>query len=207
MENIEPRAILINTHIGKDCWIGRNSRVCYSKIGDYSYISSHSYVFSTLIGKFTSISWNVSINPAAHDIQRFTQHPILVSKKYRMLPGDKPFYNHYKEVSIGNDVWIGCNCLIGGGVTIGNGAIIGAGSRITKDVEPYTVMIGNNQFLKYRFPKDIIKAMIELNWWDFETDFIKENIDILASNPTIKKIEELKNKYQDYKRLTNSKTT
>lgn len=48
-----------------------------------------------------------------------------------------------KDVIIENDVWIGSNVTILSGVTIGEGSIISAGSVITKDVSPYTVIVGS----------------------------------------------------------------
>jgi acetyltransferase-like isoleucine patch superfamily enzyme len=38
---------------------------------------------------------------------------------------------------------IGSGAVILCGVTIGEGALVGAGSVVTKDVEPYTVVVGN----------------------------------------------------------------
>ncbi len=38
---------------------------------------------------------------------------------------------------------IGSNATILCGVTIGDGAIVGAGSVVTKDVPPYTIVVGN----------------------------------------------------------------
>lgn len=38
---------------------------------------------------------------------------------------------------------IGSNATILCGVTIGEGAIVGAGSVVTRDVEPYTIVVGN----------------------------------------------------------------
>jgi acetyltransferase-like isoleucine patch superfamily enzyme len=48
-----------------------------------------------------------------------------------------------KKILIEDDVWIGFNSIILKGVKIGRGAIIGAGSVVTKDVEPWTVNVGN----------------------------------------------------------------
>ena len=48
-----------------------------------------------------------------------------------------------KEIIIEDDVWIGFNSIILKGVKIGRGAIIGAGSIVTKDVEPWTLNVGN----------------------------------------------------------------
>ena len=47
-----------------------------------------------------------------------------------------------KEVSIGNDVWIGMRSIIMPGVTIGNGVVIGAGAVVTKDIPDYAVVGG-----------------------------------------------------------------
>lgn len=46
-------------------------------------------------------------------------------------------------VKIGNDCWIGAGAIILNGLTIGEGAVVGAGAVVTKDVEPYTIVVGN----------------------------------------------------------------
>ena len=47
-----------------------------------------------------------------------------------------------KDITIGDNVWIGAKATILGGVTIGAGSIIAAGSVVTKDVEPFSVVAG-----------------------------------------------------------------
>lgn len=47
------------------------------------------------------------------------------------------------EVKIGEQVLIGTNATILEGRRIGDGSIVGAGAVVTKDVEPYTVVVGN----------------------------------------------------------------
>lgn len=46
-------------------------------------------------------------------------------------------------VTIGNDVWIAADVCVLPGVTIGNGAVVGAGSIVTRDVPPYSLVVGN----------------------------------------------------------------
>lgn len=48
-----------------------------------------------------------------------------------------------KNISIGNNVWIGANSLVVAGVTIHDGAIVAAGSVVTKDV-PENVIVGGS---------------------------------------------------------------
>lgn len=51
-------------------------------------------------------------------------------------------YTEKKQVTIGDDVWIGRRAIIMPGVTVGTGSIIGAGAVVTKDVPPYSVVAG-----------------------------------------------------------------
>ncbi len=48
-----------------------------------------------------------------------------------------------KQVTIGEDVWVGGNVVICPGVTIGNRSIIGAGSVVTKNIPPDVFAAGN----------------------------------------------------------------
>lgn len=56
-----------------------------------------------------------------------------------------------KDVTIGDDVWIGANSVVVAGVTIGNGALIAAGSVVTKDIPEYAIAGGvPAKVLRYR---------------------------------------------------------
>lgn len=46
-------------------------------------------------------------------------------------------------VRIGRGSWVGMGVCILSGVQIGEGSVIGAGSVVTRDLEPYTVAVGN----------------------------------------------------------------
>ena len=102
------------------------------------------------------------------------------------------FFNDFKnlpfptakklDVTIGNDVWIGTNSTILSGVNIGDGAIIGASSVVTKDVPPYSVFAGNPaKLVRMRFEPEIIQKLLEIKWWDWEPQRIKENMPLLLS--------------------------
>ena len=51
--------------------------------------------------------------------------------------------NEFKPTLIKKGASIGANATIICGVTIGEYAMIGAGSVVTKDVEPYALLVGN----------------------------------------------------------------
>ena len=46
------------------------------------------------------------------------------------------------KIVIGDDVWIGAGAIVLPNITIGEGAIVGAGAVVTKDVPPYSVVVG-----------------------------------------------------------------
>lgn len=48
----------------------------------------------------------------------------------------------YGKVTIGDDVWIGAGAVILPGVSVGDHAVIGAGAVVTRDVEPWLVVVG-----------------------------------------------------------------
>lgn len=79
-------------------------------------------------------------------------------------------------MTIGNDVWLGRDVTIISGTTIGNGSVIAANSHVVKDIEPYSIYGGNPaKFIRYRFSKEIIEMLLELQWWNYD-DFIIEKI-------------------------------
>ncbi len=60
----------------------------------------------------------------------------------------------FEKISIGEDCWIGNCALIM--ANIGDKCIVGAGSVVTKDVPPYSVVVGNPaRIVKSRLPVEI----------------------------------------------------
>lgn len=65
--------------------------------------------------------------------------------------------NHYRDVIVEEDVWIGINVTLLSGAHIGRGAIIGAGAVVRGEVPPYAVVIGNPaQVIKFKWSIDDI---------------------------------------------------
>ncbi|MBP5432985.1 CatB-related O-acetyltransferase [Ruminococcus sp.] len=147
-----------------------------SVIGSYSYIQKNSSVWHTTIGKFCSISWNVSIGGGEHDFHKVTAHSMLYAIPYGFI--DEPLYERFSEkCEVGNDVWIAAGASILRGVTIGDGAVIGAGAVVTKDVEPYSIVAGvAAKKIGQRCCDNLIEEMLKIRWWDWPEEVIKQNI-------------------------------
>lgn len=136
---------------------------CY--IGEGTYVGHRSKLSFAKIGKFCSIGQDVRIVVGHHPLtQEVSSHPAFYSTREQagFTFARESRYDEFTYVDtenrycviIGNDVWIGSNAIILEGVKIGDGAAIGAGSLITKDVEPFSVYVGNPQrMIKYRFEK------------------------------------------------------
>lgn len=69
-------------------------------------------------------------------------HAMILGRFYREIKDDEKPEGLDKDVIVESDVWIGRNVTLLGGVTIGRGATIGAGAVVTKNVPPYTVVVG-----------------------------------------------------------------
>lgn len=166
--------------------IQRNAFIYSSSFGIYSYTGKNLTIWHAEVGSFCSISWNVGIGGANHDYRKVTTHAFLYSPYMGLMSEDDIGYDRFAEpCRIGNDVWIGANVIICRNVTIGDGAVIGAGSVVTHDVEPYTIVAGvPARLLKKRFDDKTIERLLNILWWKFDEQIIKDNFKLFNSEPT-----------------------
>lgn len=75
---------------------------------------------------------------------------VAIAQRVTLVTGSSPSFSHlhqvYKsfggKIVIEDDAWIGTGAIILPNVTVGRGAVVGAGAVVTKDVPPYTVVVG-----------------------------------------------------------------
>jgi acetyltransferase-like isoleucine patch superfamily enzyme len=165
-----------------------------SLVGRYTYINKYCLIDKNTksIGRFCSIAYNVKIGLGSHPSDWVSSHPFAYDPKYSFVKEGRMFDDSNKETIIGNDVWIGANATILAGVRVGDGAIVGANSLVTKDVEPYSIVVGTPaKHQRYRFDPETISKLQKLQWWNWEDNKIKENV-ALFNGPVA-----LLNKFKD----------
>jgi maltose O-acetyltransferase len=81
------------------------------------------------------------------DGAEFGPRVLLHTANHRMDDPERPVseqgWVEDTPVTVGRNAWIGMGAIILPGVTIGEGCVIGAGSVVVKDVEPFSVAVGN----------------------------------------------------------------
>lgn len=115
-------------------------------IGNDVYIGDETRIWSMssiTIGNRVLISHNVNIHDhIAHSLSATDRKAHFASIISTGHPQQLDNVTSVPVV-IEDDAWIGFNATVLKGVTIGRGAIVGACAVVTKDVAPYTVVVGN----------------------------------------------------------------
>jgi len=114
-------------------------------LGRFSYIAGCSEIGKTRFGSFCSCGPYLLVGSGDHPRDYVSSSPVFYStlKQCGISFTDKDYFDELKGTIIGNDVWIGHGATILSGVTIGSGAVIGAMAVVTKDVKPYSLVVGN----------------------------------------------------------------
>jgi phosphonate metabolism protein (transferase hexapeptide repeat family) len=156
--HIHETARVRDSVIGAWTDLGPNTTVVESTFGDYSYAAGDVSIIYSDVGKFCSIASHARLNPGNHPMDRVMQHHAT----YRLAQygfgedDDEAFFDWRRadKVTVGHDVWIGHGAILLPGVSVGLGAVVGAGAVVTKDVEPYTIVVGvPARPLRLRFPR------------------------------------------------------
>jgi acetyltransferase-like isoleucine patch superfamily enzyme len=110
----------VNCAIGSGVYVGRDA-----VLGESVRVQDKAHLTDRMV-----IGDRVFIGPCAVFVN--DRHPRVNNPRYRAEP---PI--------VEDDASIGANATILPGVRIGRGAVVGAGAVVTKDVEPYTTVVGN----------------------------------------------------------------
>jgi acetyltransferase-like isoleucine patch superfamily enzyme len=149
------------------------------EVGRHSYVSDPSLIKTRVtLGNFTSVAPGVQMHGRVQHAC-ITQPDLASTSTHKHIPGYPP-PTHQDLISIGSDVWIGQQAVLLGGITVGHGAIVGAFAVIAKDVQPYTVVVGNPAItIRSRFDRTTIGRLLDLRWWDWPDDVIAERAEEL----------------------------
>lgn len=116
--------------VSRDIKIGNWRNIEFYPEDIHNFQSSGSYYQAMdakiIIGKGVYIAPNVGLITANHDIYNLEKH------------------QKGKNISIGNNCWIGMNSIILPGVSLGEHTIVGAGSVVTKSYDEGNIIIAGN---------------------------------------------------------------
>lgn len=163
-----------HSYIDSTSKIEAGSSFYQSTLNKFSFCGYDCDVYHATIGSFTSIANQVVIGGARHPMEWVGMSPVFYEGRDSIK---EKFSEHSLEASpktiVGNDVWIGRSAIVLSGVNVGNGAVIGAGAVVTKDVPAYGIVAGNPaKLIRFRFEKDTINELEEINWWALEEEVI-----------------------------------
>ena len=185
---IHPTAELKSCKLGRYAAVGARAILRDVVVGDFSYFEPDAEAIYTTIGRFCSIARHSRINALEHPIERVTRHKISYrpNEDFRFLGVDSAFRTRRqaKRVTIGHDVWIGHGAVILPGVSVGIGAVIGANAVVTRDVEPFAIVVGAPaRVIRMRFPPEIVARIERSRWWDWPLDHLAEAIPDMQNLP------------------------
>lgn len=140
--------------------IGEDSRIWQfvvilpnAQIGNHCNICAQCFIESdVVIGDYVTIKNGVQI----WDGIRIENHAFIgpnVTFTNDLLPRSKKVLLNPLKTVVGEGASIGANATILPGIKIGAYAMVGAGSVVTKDVPPYTLVLGNPARIKGKLCK------------------------------------------------------
>jgi acetyltransferase-like isoleucine patch superfamily enzyme len=128
------------------------------------------------VGRFTCIGPHFICGYGDHPTNFISTSPVFYStrKQCGVSFAETSRYDEKRQTTIGNDVWIGARVFVRDGVTIGNGALIAAGAVVTNDVPEYAIAGGvPAKLIRYRFEDDVVRQLLELQWWNWNEDKLR----------------------------------
>lgn len=156
------------------CRIFPRASITRSSIGAFSMVGRNSNILDASIGRYCSISWNVTVGAGQHPIDHLTSHAFPFDPSYRFVRNGSA--KEQPRVSIGSDVWIGCQAVVMPGLHVGDGAVVGAGAVVTHNVGDYEIVAGvPARILGHRWDREIRERIAALEWWNWPPTLIRRH--------------------------------
>lgn len=152
--------------------------------GTYGYPTVRTFVLddaNLIIGKYSSLAHGATfLLGGEHPVDRVTTYPCRIMMGLEGA-GHDGFPRPTQNTVVGSDAWVGANALILSGRRIGDGAVVAAGAVVTRDVPPYAIVGGNPaRVIRYRHTEEQCAALLQIRWWDWSPDRIREAVPLLA---------------------------
>jgi len=122
---------LFGAKVGSTSAIYGSARIWHPanfEIGEWACVGPRVIVYSMAritLGDYALISQGAHICAGTHDIE------------------DPDFQLETRPINIGARAWIAADAFVGPGVTVGEGAVLGARGCAFRDLDPWTVYVGN----------------------------------------------------------------
>jgi acetyltransferase-like isoleucine patch superfamily enzyme len=161
----------------------RKGRVGYGT-GSYGVPTIHEFPYDSarlIVGNYCSIGGTYLLG-GQHAVTQVTTYPLRINLGIEGagadgMPAPKG------DIVVGSDVWTGYGSWILSGVSIGDGAVVATGAVVTKDVPPYAIVGGiPARVIKYRHSEQQRAALLDICWWDWPADEVREAVPFLASD-------------------------
>lgn len=163
----------------------KNGNLAAYEIGDYTYGRPRVIRFEDgaqlRIGKFCSIADDAVFMLGGHHRTNWVStYPF--SNFFEFAWKCENVHIFKGDIDIGNDVWIGQEAFILSGVKVGDGAVIGARAVVAKDVQPYSIVVGNPaRHIRFRFNEATVESLLKMKWWDWPIEKIAEAMPMMMS--------------------------
>jgi virginiamycin A acetyltransferase len=169
-------------------------------VGDYTYYDDpdhpedfqrnvlYHYPFvgdKLIIGKFCAVARGVRflMSGGNHPMAGLSTYPFhIFGGGWERVTPETHARQRKGDTVVGSDVWLGYESLILPGVHIGDGVIVAARSVVVSDVPPYAIVGGNPaKLIRRRFTPEVIDALEEIAWWDWDAEKITRNLEAIVA--------------------------